>query len=421
MANLRTKKLGLTKNMGAAISRTLKPDLTHAYFMEVPIERLRIDPDNLRNMRVHPKQLRHDLAETVAPGQTLGESLYEYRPQDLLVKDIEIDEALHEELTALQELATSIASMGVIQSIRAYAHGNDYVLIAGERRYLASVIAGKATIPAYVFNDPPSSEVIRIMQYMENHHRVDLNVMDDVFAQRTVITTIAQENGGKLPTGLEVAVRLGISKSAAYRALRFAKMPPDVIQGIKDGFLRSQNVIDRITRESDSKQRELMIKVVADTLSEREALAAIDRLQEDAESTGIVDTQGWIADSEPSLSNTQSDQQEQSELFSVISDHSGAVEDEDQKDENHNAQVTPSSGRSKRKESHADPFNEVKPETVHQVLKNILEMDLYPGFDKVIAREVPEFKSMLDASENQKVIQKAWLVFLKAVENDLQK
>nr|WP_274522917.1 ParB/RepB/Spo0J family partition protein [Ectothiorhodospira haloalkaliphila] len=427
MANLRNKKLGLTKGMGAAISRTMKPDLTNAYFMEIPLDRLRIDPENLRNMRVQPEHLRRDLVEKVPPGQSLGEILHIHNPEDLLVPGVKCDQSNYAELSSLQELATSIASMGVIQSVRAYVHGNEYVLIAGERRYLASLLAGKSTIPAYVFNDPPSNEVIRVMQYMENHHRVDLSVMDDVFAQRTLIMTIAQERGGKLPTGADIAVRLGISKSAAYRALRFAKMPQDVIQGIRDGFLKTQNVIDRITREHDSTQRELMIKLAAETQSEREALSAIERIYDQPAAEVLEAEEVAHNDVSPELeegvSNIETEEVEEvKDLFSVVDDGQvGGNEQNGPETTEYNEQLDLSESNSKKREFRQDPFSKVSPETAQHLLKRILEIEEFQSFNEVVAREVPELNITDIGAQHANAMRKAWFIFLKAIDNDLKK
>ena len=80
----------------------------------------------------------------------------------------EFDEA------ALQELADSIRQIGIIQPITLRKHSDDtYEIIAGERRWRASQLAGLRTVPAYIRT--ASDETMMQMALIENIHREDLN------------------------------------------------------------------------------------------------------------------------------------------------------------------------------------------------------------------------------------------------------
>ena len=82
---------------------------------------------------------------------------------------------------ALQELADSIKELGVIQPITLRKESDDsYMIIAGERRFRASQLAGKATIPAYILN--ANDEDTMEMALIENIQREDLNPLEIALA-----------------------------------------------------------------------------------------------------------------------------------------------------------------------------------------------------------------------------------------------
>ena len=87
--------------------------------------------------------------------------------------------------SAINELAESIKEHGVIQPIIVREIGDKYEIIAGERRYKASVLAGKTTIPAIITNlsDRESAEVALI----ENVQREDLSPIEEAVSYRKIL------------------------------------------------------------------------------------------------------------------------------------------------------------------------------------------------------------------------------------------
>lgn len=101
-----------------------------------------------------------------------------------------------EELTSLQTIANSIRDQGIINPIVVYKHGERYRLVAGERRTLASVLAGKADIQAKILETKPNDLKISLLQWIENVERSDLSLWErlrnlekilDVYAQKKKI------------------------------------------------------------------------------------------------------------------------------------------------------------------------------------------------------------------------------------------
>ncbi len=130
---------------------------------------------------------------------------------------------------ALAELAQSIAATGVVQPIvvRALTPGR-YQLIAGERRWLASRIAGKTTVPAVVL--VASDEQTMEMTIVENLQRADLNAMEQARAYERLGREfqLTQE---------EMARRTGKDRASVANFLRLLRLPAVVQHRVEAGEL----------------------------------------------------------------------------------------------------------------------------------------------------------------------------------------
>ncbi|MBQ2787901.1 MAG: ParB/RepB/Spo0J family partition protein, partial [Bacteroidaceae bacterium] len=118
---------------------------------------------------------------------------------------------------ALRELATSIEELGIIQPITLRKTGEEsYQIIAGERRFRASQLAGKTTIPAYILeaNDENTME----MALIENIQREDLNAMEIALAYQQLIEqhNLSQE---------QLSKRVGKGRATIANFLRLLKLP----------------------------------------------------------------------------------------------------------------------------------------------------------------------------------------------------
>ena len=130
---------------------------------------------------------------------------------------------------ALAALTRSIAADGVVQPIvvRERADGR-YELIAGERRWRAAIAAGLTTIPAVVRNAPDRDALL--LAIVENVVREDLNPVE-------VARGYAALADGYGLTVLEIAERVGRSRSGVSNVLRLLELPDDVLDLIADGGL----------------------------------------------------------------------------------------------------------------------------------------------------------------------------------------
>lgn len=131
--------------------------------------------------------------------------------------------------SALNELASSIKTHGVIQPIVVNEDGNGkYMIIAGERRYRASKIAGLQTIPCVIKNY--TERQIKEISIIENLQREDLNPIE---AARAIKQLMDEYNF----TQEVVADRIGLSRPNIANTLRLLSLTPEVIKLVEEGKL----------------------------------------------------------------------------------------------------------------------------------------------------------------------------------------
>lgn len=131
--------------------------------------------------------------------------------------------------TALQELSDSIKTHGVIQPIIVNEQPNgQYLIVAGERRFKASKLAGLKTIPAVV--KKYTQQQIKEISLLENIQREDLNPIEAAKAMRELLEVYNW-------TQDVLATRLGKSRPAVTNLLRLLNLQPEVIRLIESGKL----------------------------------------------------------------------------------------------------------------------------------------------------------------------------------------
>ena len=130
--------------------------------------------------------------------------------------------------TALKELADSISKHGVIMPIIVNKSGDRYMIIAGERRFRASKLAGLSKIPVIIKNY--DQRQIKEISLIENLQREDLNPIEAATAMRSLM----QDYG---LTQEELADRIGKSRPAIANTLRLLTLSQDVIRMVANGSL----------------------------------------------------------------------------------------------------------------------------------------------------------------------------------------
>lgn len=163
--------------------------------------------------------------------------------------------------TALNELAASIRIHDIIQPITVTKLANGkYQLIAGERRFRASKIAGLTDVPAYIrqANDQQLLE----LALLENLQREDLNAVEVALSYKRMMDELSY-------TQEQVAERMGKERSTVTNYIRLLKLPPDIQLAVRNGSLsmghaRALVNIDTIDKQlfvyNEIRQKELSVR-----------------------------------------------------------------------------------------------------------------------------------------------------------------
>ncbi len=172
---------------------------------------------------------------------------------------------------ALAELAESIAEHGVLQPllVRPLA-GGTYQLIAGERRWRASRMAGLTEVPVIIKS--LSDEDAAVISLIENLQREDLNPVEEGFGFNELI----KEYG---LTQEQAAQRVGKSRSAVANALRIIKLPAEVLDMISEGVLSAGHAKAIAGLENEDKIIAAAKLICEKGLSVREAEKLVKNLQ----------------------------------------------------------------------------------------------------------------------------------------------
>ncbi len=175
---------------------------------------------------------------------------------------------------ALQELAGSIADHGVLQPIlvRPQIYGG-YQIVAGERRYRASRMAGLTEIPAIV-RELSDSETMQLA-LIENLQRQDLSPMEEAQGYRTLMDTygFSQE---------EVARTVGKSRSAVANMLRLLGLPEEIKPLLEEGRLSAGHARALLGLNDPKDIEAAAMKIVDESLSVRQAESLVKKLNSDA-------------------------------------------------------------------------------------------------------------------------------------------
>jgi ParB family chromosome partitioning protein len=208
------------------------------------------------------------VAPAVAPAQISGEHVRQI-PVDQFDRNpyqtrSRVDDA------ALEELAASIKATGVLQpiTVRPVPSGR-FQIIAGERRWLASQRAGKATVPAIVRH--VSNEQAMEMTIIENLQREDLNPLEQARAFERLIREFGL-------TQEQISQRTGKERSSVANYLRLLKLPPLVQELIDKNQLTMGHAKAIMSLDSPEAIARMAQRVAATAMSVRQTEEAVTKL-----------------------------------------------------------------------------------------------------------------------------------------------
>ncbi len=180
---------------------------------------------------------------------------------------------------SIQELANSIKEHGVIQPIVVRNIGDKYEIIAGERRYKASLLAGKQTIPAIINNlsDKDSSEVALI----ENVQRKDLTPIEEAISYKKILDMgyLTQET---------LASKLGKNQSTIANKLRLLNLDDDVQEALLNEQISERHARSLLRLTNHQQQKELLNRIIKERLTVRKTDEEIDKMINENNKTEVL-------------------------------------------------------------------------------------------------------------------------------------
>lgn len=213
------KRFGISEALTRGLSETINvvENNTGMYRnIVLPLSRIDLDPEN-------PRKLSIDLMD-VRSGIRSDDPLFQRK---------------QEELEKLKELAHTIKSSGVINPVVVYKLGDVYRIVAGERRCLASILAGKQEIDARVFNEKPKGFNLKLVQWIENTAREDLTLDERLGNVRDIIHEYQLQHAGIEVTATLLKMMTGLSLPQSTYYLAVISAPEDVQIEIRNGNIRN--------------------------------------------------------------------------------------------------------------------------------------------------------------------------------------
>ena len=180
---------------------------------------------------------------------------------------------------ALQELAASIAELGVVQPITIREIEPDkYMIIAGERRFRASKLAGLTKIPAYIKR--VSDETMMEMALVENIQREDLNAIEIALTYQRLLDEykFTQE---------KLSDRVGKKRATVANYLRLLKLPAEIQLGLTKKEIDMGHARALINVQDPTKMIKLYEEVVAKGYSVRKVEELVRQLNEGGEASAL--------------------------------------------------------------------------------------------------------------------------------------
>lgn len=194
----------------------------------------------------------------------------------------------------LDALAESIRQHGVITPITVRKTGDTYQIIAGERRWRASRMAGLSEIPAIILDadDQKSYELALI----ENLQRDDLNPIEEAEGYRTLIERLGL-------TQVEASEKVGISRPAIANSMRLLSLPEKLQKMVKNWELSAGHGRALLSLESEKKMLEASKIVISKALSVRETENLVKTMSKEPKSSKKEDMVAiYIKELEKSMS-----------------------------------------------------------------------------------------------------------------------
>jgi len=230
------------------ISRTMQIASTYAGELSIevlPLDKIELDPENARELTLTIDDARKGIDK--------ADPLYEKKKRDWI---------------SLESLARTIKNDQLINPIFVYRFGNMCRLIAGERRTLASIIAGKNEIIARIASERPVGTKLKVLQWVENNERSDLNLAERLSSLEALAEEYFRENKQDSKddtiTTKVLSDLTGMSLTQARRYTLVLKSSAEIKNAISAGKLENIKIAELIClAKTKEHQRELLMAALS--------------------------------------------------------------------------------------------------------------------------------------------------------------
>ena len=172
---------------------------------------------------------------------------------------------------AIIELSESIREHGIIQPIIVRPIGDKYEIIAGERRYKASILAGKESIPAIItdLNDKESAEIALI----ENVQRKNLTPIEEAVSYKKILDMgyLTQE---------QLALKLGRSQSSIANKMRLLHLSDEVQEALIEEEISERHARSLLKLNTSEKQNQMLERIITERLTVRKTDEEIEKMNQ---------------------------------------------------------------------------------------------------------------------------------------------
>ena len=170
---------------------------------------------------------------------------------------------------ALAELSESIKTYGILNPLTVRLRGGKYELVAGERRLRAAKLAGLQEVPCILLD--VNMEDASLIALVENLQRRDLDFIEEAAGINQLIRMFGMSQE-------EAARRIGKSQSAVANKLRLLKLPPDVLEALRENGLTERHGRALLRLQRPEAQREALAYIIDNGLTVAATDADIDAL-----------------------------------------------------------------------------------------------------------------------------------------------
>lgn len=217
------------------------------------------------------KEVKQNISETKEP-QTLVKITMVEPNREQPRKNFDED--------TLQELADSIKQYGLLQPILVQDRKDHYEIIAGERRWRASKLAGLKEVPVIIRNYT-EQEIVEI-SLIENIQREDLNPIEEAQAYKRLLTEFNLKQD-------EVAERVSKSRAAVTNSIRLLKLSDDVQRMVVDEMISTGHARALLSVDNPEEQYNLAQKIFDEKLSVRDVEKLVKNLHKPAKPKKLDD------------------------------------------------------------------------------------------------------------------------------------